>query len=675
MATVLVVDDRATNREFARATLDLGGHLVLEAVGGREGLAVARERHPDVVLADVLMPGMDGYEFALHLRGSAETGDIPVLLYSANYRPDEAGPLAEAYGVTRVLAKSGDPGELLAAVEAALHDRPVPPRERCGTELVSRHLKAVNAKLLEKVHALDESEARFATIAELSPIGIVVGDLDMLARYVNPRLGQITGCTADDLLGTGWLRCVPADERTAVAATVPAPGAGIRCHGRIELPGGTRWLNVHIGQLSDSEQRPVGFVATVDDVTPMIEAEERRHAAEREREERERRRMVERFDSLARLCGGVAHDFNNLLNIIMSFTDFAAESVGAAAGMLLSPAEAKAIRDDLEQVGHASRRAAHLTHQLLTFGGREIVQPTVISVNALVEEVCGTIADTLGRHVTVAAELDPDLRDTKADAAQLSQVLVNLADNAREAMPEGGRLRWRTGNVTSTGDRVPPGEYVHIAVIDDGVGMPPEVVEHAIEPFFTTKPKGQGTGLGLATAYGVVRQAGGHLSLESQPGRGTTVHIYLPATDEARRGTDPQSTAHPATGQTILIAEDEDGMREVACRIVSNAGYRVLSASDGEEALAVLDRHGPVDALLTDVVMPRMNGPELVRALHQRFPHLPVLYMSGFAAPLMTAQGVPEPGAAVLGKPFTKAQLLEALRATLARHPEAAAHP
>jgi PAS domain S-box-containing protein len=671
MATVLIVDDRATNREVTRATLDLGGHHVIEATEGHQALAMARTAHPDVIVTDVVMPGMDGYELAHELRTDVDTADIPVLFHTANYSPAEAQPLATAYGVTHIVTKSADPFELLAAIDDALHHDPAPAHRPTSDGPTTGHLRAVNAKLVEKVLALDKSEARFEAFAELSPVGIAFGGPDMHATYVNSRLSEITATPAADLLGPGWLRCLTPEHHGELRGSHAHPAGTTTYHGPVLMAAGMRrHLQVAVRRHDDHDDRG-GFVAVITDVTPLVEAEQRRHAEEREREIEERRQVAQRFDSLARLSGAVAHDFNNMLNVILSFGEFVKETVSDAVDQNLTAAQAETMLRDLGQITRAGKRAAHLAHQLLTFGGREVMQPTIVSPNAIIDEVCGMLATAVGEQITVTTQLDPNLRNTRADASQLCQVLFNLAINARDAMPRGGTLVFRSTNKTDadTGPRaggVPAGDFVHIAVIDNGDGMPPEVIDRAMEPFFTTKAKGQGTGLGLATAYGIVKQAGGDLIIDSAVGRGTTIHLYLPATDQPTHTSQPAATAQTPTGQTILLAEDEDGLRHAATRILTKAGYHVLSAANGQEALTIARQHnGPIHGLLTDVVMPHMNGPALATAFSAERPQTPVLYMSGYAAPLMTEQGLLEPGVTVVGKPFTKDELLTAVNNAL----------
>jgi two-component system, cell cycle sensor histidine kinase and response regulator CckA len=680
MATVLIVDDRAANREIARASLDYGGYQVIEATEGRQALNLARAKHPDVILTDVLMPGMDGYEFVRELRSDPETAGIPVLFYTANYREDEARPLATAFGVSKILSKDADPQELLDAVADALHDRPASVAYE-GGDFGAQHVSTVNTKLLEKIQALDESEARFAAMAEASPIGIVIADLDGDASYVNPQLTEITQAPPAELLGAGWQRLLSEAQREALGDRGHlAPGAllpvldGQREHVDLVLSGGgRRWLTVLVRPARDREGAVTGLIATVDDVTAEVEVEERRRAEELERESEARRQVTARFDSLTRLAGGVAHDFNNLLNIVMSFDEFVKDSVSAVSGAVLTDQQAKDMLGDLDQIYRAAQRAAHLTHQLLTFGGRDVVKPVVVDINDIVDEVRGMIAGTIGQHVVITTRLDPGLRHVLADASQISQVLLNLAVNARDAMPSGGSLHIETGN-TRAGSAdapgaaagLPDGEYVHIAVTDTGHGMDQATAARAMEPFFTTKAQGKGTGLGLATAYGVIKQAGGGLTIDSALGRGTTLHIYLPGTSQPLPEPERAAAAPAAAGQTILLAEDEDGLRNLVTRLLTEAGYRVLAAANGQEALTLAEGHeGVIDAVLSDVAMPVCNGPQLAADLQRLRPGTPVLFMSGYAALIMTDQGQLDPDVTVVRKPFSRDQLLGALAATL----------
>jgi PAS domain S-box-containing protein len=666
MTTVLVVDDRATNREVAREALAEGGFDVVEAADGRQALHFARSLHPDVVLTDMLMPGIDGYQFAQAMRDDPDTAGIPLVFYTANYSPDEVRPLAATIGVRRIVEKTATPTELVGAIIETLRESPAATPLPYGQQ-AAQHIDVLNAKLLEKAGALDESEARFAAMAEASPVGIILTDRQGRATYVNPGVCQITGWPGDRLLGGGWLSCFG----NGLSDLVGGPGYrepdGHRRDCRLAHPDGRdRRLTVLARSILAGDGAVTGSVVTIDDVTAMVESEERRRLDDLERASEARRQATARFDSLSRMAGGVAHDFNNLLNIILSFGDFIDESLDDAADLVLTGDRSAGIRRDVDRIRQAGRRAAALTHQLLTFGGKEVIKPVLVDLNAVVREVTELMPAPDTGTVTVDTRLAADLSAVKGDAVQLRQALINLVTNAVEAMSTGGHLVITTENVTGT----PAGggeKLVHLRVTDTGTGMAPEVLDQAMEPFFTTKPKGGGPGLGLATAYGIVRQSGGRLHLESEPGAGTTVHLHLPAARPAAGPPPPAAGSTGPVGRTILVAEDEPGLREVILRILRKEGFLVLAASDGQQAAALAGEYeGPIHAVLTDVVMPVMNGRELTAALAVSRPGVPVLFMSGYAEPLMNEQGLIETDATVLNKPFTRDELVAAVRGVLA---------
>ncbi len=381
-----------------------------------------------------------------------------------------------------------------------------------------------------------------------------------------------------------------------------------------------------------------------------------------------------RLESLGELAGGIAHDFNNLLAVIINYAAFVAEDVGVAAPVA-DEEKRHATRADVEQISLAAQRAAHLTHQLLAFARREVVQPEVVAVNAVVTNVEQLLKSTLGEHIELRSELAPGLRSVLIDPGRLEQILVNLAVNARDAMPDGGTLTIDTANIdvdvdyTAHRAELSPGPYVRLRVSDNGKGMTREVAERAFDPFFTTKPSGQGTGLGLATVYGIVQQAGGRVQLYSEPGMGTTASVLFPATEGTVSLTAQQSGPAQRGGEaTILLVEDEDALREVVRRILAGAGYRVITAADGEEALAAAAQQSEqIDLLLTDVVMPQMHGPDLAEQIRRARPSIKVMFMSGFAQPILDSGGRLDTGVTLVEKPFSGPTLLAKVSQVLKR--------
>jgi signal transduction histidine kinase len=384
--------------------------------------------------------------------------------------------------------------------------------------------------------------------------------------------------------------------------------------------------------------------------------------AERERLEN-RLHQSQRLESLGQLAGGVAHDFNNLLAVILGCTSFVAE---ATAGD-------ESVRSDVEQIRTAAERAARLTRQLLIFGHRDKAQIEVLDLNAIVTDVQSLLARSIGEQVKLVVRPAASLPAIRADRGQIEQVLINLAVNARDAMPGGGTLTIQSGVAQIDEEHarlhpgVRPGRYVALSVSDTGVGMSPDVAARIFEPFFTTKPQGKGTGLGLATVHGVVTKAGGSLSVHSEPGTGTTFRAFLPAAEEqaATAATATTAAAISGRGQTILVVEDERAVLEITARLLRRNEYSVLAATTGEEALALAANH-EFDLLLTDQVMPQISGAELAERVRQIRPEAAVLFMSGYSQDDRGRQHAPAAGVTLVQKPFTEQTLLETVRAVIA---------
>jgi PAS domain S-box-containing protein len=374
----------------------------------------------------------------------------------------------------------------------------------------------------------------------------------------------------------------------------------------------------------------------------------------------------QRLESLGQLAGGIAHDFNNLLGVILNFAAFAKEKVLDEHSEAPN-ANLQLAAKDIDRVVRAGESAARLTHQLLAFARREVVRPQSIDINSVVAELEPLVGRGLGEDIEFVTSPGKDLWPASMDPGQLEQVLTNLAVNARDAMPKGGKLTIDCENVdvdaayAAVRPGLEPGRFVRIRVTDTGTGMDAPTLSRAFEPFFTTKPKGQGTGLGLATVYGIVTQAGGDISIYSELGVGTRVHVLLPASDRAPHpaAADVAGLRPPVSALRIIVVEDADDLREITELILKKAGYQVLTANSGAQALETLaNLDGEVDLLLTDVVMPRMQGPELVQRIRAVHPEMRVLYMSGYAQTILGDGGALADGLLLVEKPFTEAMLL-----------------
>jgi len=527
----------------------------------------------------------------------------------------------------------------------------------------------------------DFEDHRFVGLLEAAPDAMVCVDGNGRIALVNAQAERLFGYGRDDLVGQPVEILVPDSARQLhpghragyVADPRPRPmGAGMELAGR-RKDGSTFPAEISLSAIDTDEG--ILVTAAVRDVTERLEAQAERERlrtqAERDRLERQLQQS-QRLESLGQLAGGVAHDFNNLLGVITNYAAFVADELRRPPGE--GPGESAL--SDIEQIQLAAERATRLTHQLLAFARREVVQPRVLNLNEVVASILKLLQRTLGEHVELITSLDPGLDFVLADPGHIEQILVNLAVNARDVMPNGGSLTIETSNVdvdeayTASHANLAIGRYAALKISDNGPGMPPEVAERAFEPFFSTKPKGQGTGLGLATVYGIVTQAGGNVRIYSEPHLGTTITVLLPVTEQAPPAQErPSAEPEHGSGELVLLVEDEAAMREVTRRILVRNGYQVVVAANGREAIeAAAAPPGRIAVLLTDVIMPGMQGREVAEHVHEFQPGIPVLFMSGYTQGLLSAQGILEPGINLLEKPFNEASLLKKLHEILRGH-------
>jgi PAS domain S-box-containing protein len=419
----------------------------------------------------------------------------------------------------------------------------------------------------------------------------------------------------------------------------------------IRPDGSVRWIHARTVQVCDPDGKPYRVAGIAEDVS-----------ADREREEE--LRQVQKMEAIGRLAGGVAHDFNNLLTVV----------VGYSRMLLDATLEGDPRRNKLEQVLGAANRASTLTRQLLAFSRRQVLQPRVVNVNHLLTGMEAMLRPIISERVKIETALDLNVSCIRIDPHQLEQVVINLAANARDAMPEGGRFRIETGMAAAAEMPVEDGagktgKYVLIRISDTGCGMDERTRERAFEPFFTTKGVGKGTGLGLSTVYGVVRQNGGRIHVSSQPDQGAVFDLYFPAVSESEENGDVQASRLPRTegGRTVLLAEDEPGVRGLVKYTLEQLGYKVLEAADGYGALRVMEQYASeIHLLLTDVIMPLMNGHELAVRMRATRPETKVLYMSGYTDDVLAFHGIAQPEIDLIQKPFTPAELAEKVKLVLA---------
>lgn len=505
------------------------------------------------------------------------------------------------------------------------------------------------------------SESRYRILFETLPLPMwVVDTVSLRFLAVNRAAIERYGYTREEFLGMTVLEICSVEDGPRVQAAIAAAGNRrlrddfwrhrTKCGDEIEV-------EVSSNELTYDQTR--ARLVVVNDVT------ERRRTQSALLASQEQLRQSQKMEAVGSLAGGIAHDFNNLLTAILGYCDLALE--GIPSGSTAS--------QDVEEVRRAAQRAAELTHQLLAFSRRQVLKPRVFALGTALAQTEKILRRLISENIALELSIAPTTHLVRADPTQLEQVILNLAVNARDAMPRGGRLRLATGAVAFDGPHavagaeLPPGTYAMLAVSDTGTGIAPEIRDRLFEPFFTTKERGQGTGLGLATVYGIVQQSGGGIELASVPGSGTTFILYFPVAVVSEMGEDevPHEPAVRARGEgTILLAEDDDAVRAIAREVLERAGYQVLAAADGATALTLADDHdGTIDLLLTDVIMPGMNGRELATALGRRRPGIRVLFASGYTDNVLAGQGALAPGVALLDKPFTPAELAAKVRGVL----------
>jgi len=523
--------------------------------------------------------------------------------------------------------------------------------------LNARSLHNADAKRVEAEGALREREARFSGLLEASPDAIIMVNCEGRIVIVNAQTEALFGCTRAELLDQPIETLLPERSRDRHLGH----RAGYFADPQRRLMGAA--LDLY-GRRKDGTEFPVDIslspfmtaegpftISTIRDIT------ERKHLDEQ-------LRLWQKLEGVGRLASGIAHDFNNLLTVIM----------GRATLMLGSLKPEDPLRREVSLILKTGERAAALTRQLLAFSRKQLLQPTVMDLNAVLAGLAPMLRRLVSEDIELVMAAGLDLGRIKVDESQLEQVIVNLVVNARDAMPGGGRLTLETANVELSDDyarrhvSVQPGPYVMLAVGDTGVGMDAETQAHLFEPFFTTKEPGKGTGLGLATVYGIVKQSGGNVWVYSEAGHGSCFKIYLPQVEEAADPREPgKALPVPLNGsETILLVEDEAEVRVLVRNILETLGYTVLEAQHPGEVSVIVERHaGPIHLLLTDMIMPRMSGRALAEQLEPLRPEMKVLYISGYTDNTILHHGLIEPGIAFLQKPFVPDALARKVRAVL----------
>jgi signal transduction histidine kinase len=587
-----------------------------------------------VIVTDQRMPRMTGDQLLSKLAGSSSASRI----------------LVTGYADLSAVIRAVNDGKIFAYVT-----KPWSPDDlRMKVRKAAEHFRLANELTRERQLLSRILDSLEDGVVALDPAGNVTA--------FNPRAELLLGVGPRELVPADWIRTcgaylpdqktpLPVDRDPLAHAMAGRSLKDTDIYVKNPRVSGVE-LTVAATPLRDVGRAAIGGIAVFRDVT------------ERRRLERQLS-QAQKMEAVGQLAGGVAHDFNNLLAVITGYGELLIERFE----------EGDSVHEDLGQLLLASQRAAQLTKQLLAFSRRQIVQPKVLELNSIVINVEKMLRRVIGEDIDLKTVLAPESWSVRADAGQLEQVIVNLTVNARDAMPHGGTITVETANVTLgeddslTDPRVKPGAYVMLALSDTGSGMDAETQAHVFEPFFTTKEPGKGTGLGLATVYGIIEQLDGHIRLRSELGFGTTFAIYLPRAHGSELPAPVRRTIGPAAANaTILLVEDEDAVRAVTARMLESRGYIVFEARDANEARAACAEHGSrIDLLLTDIVMPKTSGPKLAEELRMKHPALRVLYMSGYSGAAVSRHASLPEGVGYLEKPFTASALSAKIRDALER--------
>jgi PAS domain S-box-containing protein len=647
---ILIVDDERQNRQLLEVMLAAEGFIPSAAASGEEALAIIQQQPPDLILLDIMMPGMSGYEVASKIKGNAATRNIPVIMVTALDDRD-ARMLGLSAGAEDFLSKPVDRAELCVRVRNLL-------RLKAYGDYHGKYSELLEGEVGLRAADLIESERLYRTTFDTAPVGIVHVDLTGNWLRVNLRLCELLGYSREDLQGTNAAEITQSEPVEGEGDALRQMAAGALTAHVIDekryrrQDGNFLWARVNISLLRDSSGQPQHFIEVIEDITERrtLEAQIR---------------QASKMDAIGRLASGVAHDFNNLLTVILGFAEILTTDVSISSGH----------KEEVDEIVKAAHRATALTKQLLAFSRQQVLVASPIDLNAVVKDMTGMLSRLIGENIDIELVLAPDLAPAIADRSQLEQVIMNLVVNARDAMTAGGRLTIETTSVdlensTFHDETVVDGRYIMLAISDTGNGMTNETLRRLFEPFFTTKDAGKGTGLGLSTTYGIVKQSKGYIWVYSEIGQGTTFKVYLPHSTETRAPVTISSVtvAAPlkAPSETVLLVEDEAGVRHLSKRILNNAGYRVLEAANGDDAEKLFALHADsINLVVTDVMMPGCGGPELLTRLKVRAPELRVLYMSGYSAGRTARQTGIDDSAPFVQKPFTAAELARRVRETL----------
>jgi two-component system cell cycle sensor histidine kinase/response regulator CckA len=675
--SILIVDDHDENIYLLESILKGSGHAVQTAANGAEALEKLKAGDVELIISDILIPVMDGFQLCRKVKTDEALRHMPFIIYTATYTSSQDEAFAMKIGADRFILKPCEPEVFMKAVEdvmaaAGRSDSALTPEPAKEHEILKLYNERLVRKLEQKMlqaegeiqarqkaeEALRISNTRLRLALASADIGLWDWNLATNEVWFSPEWKRQIGCDDHEIPNRyeEWEKRLHPKDHPHILAEIDAYLQGRRPGYQVEFrlrhkDGTYRWISASGKLIAGTDKKSKRFMGCHVDITAHLQLEAQLFQAQK-------------MESVGRLAGGVAHDYNNMLGVILGYGELALDKV--------KPGEP--LYEDLEKILEAARRSRDITRQLLAFARKETIAPEILDLNATVESMLKMIRRLIGEDIDLAWLPGAGLWPVRMDPSQVDQSLANLCVNARDAIANVGRITIETDNVTIDKDYCSdhagfvPGDYVMLAVSDTGSGIAPEDLDKIFEPFFTTKGLGKGTGLGLATVYGIVKQNDGFINVYSETGNGTTIRIYLPRHSGQVDEADLESTLEipSSRGETILLVEDDGSILELSRRILVSLGYTLLTATTPGEAMALAKGHsGRIHLLITDVVMPEMNGRELSKQLQVLYPDLKILFISGYTANVIAHRGVLEKGVYFLPKPFSKKDLAVKVRQVL----------
>jgi PAS domain S-box-containing protein len=671
---ILIVDDNPKERKLLRLIFERHSYnTIIEAGDGLEGIEKAREMRPGLIVSDALMPSMDGFQFLWAIKMDEHLRDIPFVFYSAVYTGLKEEELALRLGAEGFIVRPKEPDEFWLEIAPIIENtttgrRQPPPHHVLAEEreYLRKYSEVVAGKLEEKVRELEDTLARrrkmeeellkLSQAVEQSPVSIVIADLDGNIEFVNPKFCQITGYSAEEVIGKNP-RILKSGETSVedYQRLWAAITSGRVWHGEFHNKrknGELFWESATISPVKNRDGATTHYMAIKEDITERKGLEEQLLHAQK-------------MEAVGTLAGGIAHDFNNILTAIMGYSSI----------LKLKMQTGDPLLGKVNQIHSAAERAAGLTRSILSFSRKQHMETRIVDLNAVVNGIRNMLIRLIREDIELRILLSERELPVMADPCQIEQVLVNLTTNASDAMENGGTITITTelADLDEGPEAVPgllrPAKSVLLTFSDSGAGMDEGTRKRIFDPFYTTKEVGRGTGLGLAICYGIIKQHDGQIECISEPGQGTAFKIYLPLVEEVAEHVEPTAGLAPTGGkETILVAEDDPGTMAITTEILTEFGYKVIPARDGEEAVAIFrNQWREIGLCILDVVMPRMRGSEVFGELRRSNPDVRVLFMSGYGADVSGQDYLIEERNGFISKPLEIHDLLRKVREALDR--------